>query len=216
IDLANEQKGLVPTSEWKKKTHGIPWQPGENLSIAIGQGYNLVTPLQMAVLTSAVANNGTVYKPNIMTSINSVQGKTVKESSAEVAGKLPAGKETLEIIKKGLYDTVNNRHGTAYWHVRSEKAPISGKTGTAQVIGRRLDDMMESEIVHKHYLTHAWFTGYAPSENPRISVSVILEHGGGGASEAGPVAKEMMLTYLNLDKDNDPAKNAEDREQANE
>ncbi|MFW5975249.1 MAG: penicillin-binding protein 2 [Desulfosalsimonas sp.] len=216
INLSDEKKGLVPTSEWKKKTHGIPWQPGENLSIAIGQGYNLVTPLQMAVVTSAVANNGTLYKPNVMDTIESVQGSSVEESDAEPAGKLPAAQETLEIIKKGLYDTVNKREGTAYWYVHSEETDISGKTGTAQVIGRRLDDMMESEIVHKKHFTHAWFTGYAPSEDPRISVSVIIEHGGGGSSEAGPVAKDMMLTYLNFDNDGESAQNADDREQANE
>lgn len=212
IDLTNESKGLIPTSEWKRKTVGSPWQPGENLSIAIGQGFNLVTPLQMAVLYSAVANNGTLYKPDIMKSIMSVSGTNVEESGPESFGKLPVCRETLEIIKKGLYDAVNKRKGTAYWHVRSEQTPISGKTGTAQVIGRRLDDMPEDEEISRKYFTHAWFIGYAPSNDPEIVVSVLVEHGGGGASVAGPMAKEMMLTHLNPYEGDDSAIGADGRE----
>ncbi|MFP3998215.1 MAG: penicillin-binding protein 2 [Desulfobacterales bacterium] len=212
IDLANESKGLVPTSEWKQKTVGTPWQPGENLSIAIGQGYNLVTPLQMAVLVSAVANNGTLYKPNIVESIMSVKGTTVEESEPEITGKLPVSRDSLEIIKKGLYDAVNHSSGTAYRHVRSGEIPISGKTGTAQVIGRRLDDLLEGETFKKEHLTHAWFAGYAPSDNPQIAVSVLVEHGGGGASEAGPLAKEMMLTYLEPYEEKDSAHGADEQE----
>ncbi|MFP4194052.1 MAG: penicillin-binding protein 2 [Desulfobacterales bacterium] len=212
IDLAKESKGLIPTSEWKQNTVGTPWQPGENLSVAIGQGYNLVTPLQMAVLYSATANGGTLYKPNIMESVMSVNGTTVEKSVPETAGELPAGRETLEIIKKGLYDAVNDRKGTAYSHVRSEKTSISGKTGTAQVIGSRLDDMDEGEKILKEHLTHAWFVGYAPSDDPEIVVSVFVEHGGGGASEAGPLAKEMMLTYLNPYENEKSAQSADDQE----
>ncbi|MFW6052505.1 MAG: penicillin-binding protein 2 [Desulfosalsimonas sp.] len=212
IDLANEAKGLIPTSEWKQKNVGSPWQPGENLSIAIGQGYNLVPPIQMAVLYSAVANNGTLYKPNIMKSIMSVNGMEVEKSASQNIGKLPVSRETLEIIKKGLYDAVNNRKGTAYRHVRSEQTSISGKTGTAQVIGRRLDDLLEDEEISREHFTHAWFVGYAPSNDPEIVVSVLVEHGGGGASEAGPLAKEMMLTYMNPYEEKDSARSAEDQE----
>lgn len=212
ISLANEEGGLVPTSDWKRKNVGIPWQPGENLSIAIGQGYNLVTPLQMAVLTAAVANNGTVYKPGIMESIQSVQGNTVQKSSPEAAGKLPAGKETIETIKKGLYDAVNSRRGTAYRYVRSKEIQISGKTGTAQLVGRRIDDLPEGEEFDEKYLPHAWFVGYAPGDNPRIAVSVLIEHGKGGASAAGPIAKEMMLNYLKPKKDKDSSKDEDNQE----
>ncbi len=203
VALDHEAKGLVPTAQWKKRTLGVPWQPGENLSIAIGQGFNLATPLQMAMLISAVANNGTLYKPNIMKSVRSVQGGIVEKSGSEEAAKLPADKESLEIIKKGLYDTVNNRRGTAYWYVRSKEIDICGKTGTAQVVGRKYED--EKGEVKKKYRPHAWFIGYAPAENPQIAVSVLIEHGGGGSSVAGPVAKEMMLSYLKpgADKDSD-------------
>ncbi|MCF8024308.1 MAG: penicillin-binding protein 2 [Desulfobacteraceae bacterium] len=210
--LANEEDGLIPTSDWKRNKIGIPWQPGENLSIAIGQGYNLVTPLQMAVLTAAVANNGTVYKPNIMEAVKSVKGGLVEKSSPQAAGKLPVSQESLEIIKKGLYNAVNNKHGTAYWYARSEEIPISGKTGTAQLVGRRSDDLAEGEEFDRKHLPHAWFVGYAPSHNPRIAVSVLIEHGEGGASAAGPVAKEMMLTYLNTDEEKGSAKEADNQE----
>ncbi len=212
IILEDESKGLIPTSEWKQRSIGIPWQPGENLSIAIGQGYNLATPLQMAVLTAAVANGGTLYKPNIMESIKSVQGSEVEESGPETAGRLPVAQESLEIIKKGLYDAVNSRKGTAYWHVRSDEIPISGKTGTAQVVGRRHDDLQEGETFDEKHLPHAWFVGYAPSDGSGIAVSVLIEHGDGGASTAGPVAKEMVLSYLTPGRDEDSSPDEKDQE----
>lgn len=201
IALAHEAAGLIPTAEWKRRNVGVPWQPGENLSIAIGQGYNLVTPLQMAVLTSAVANDGTFYQPKVMKQVRSVQGRSIKTLTPEPMGKLPASDRSLEIIQKGLYDVVNKRNGTAYWHVRAKDVSISGKTGTAQVVGRREEPGPEGEKEEekrkRKYLPHAWFIGYAPSEQPEIAVSVLIEHGEHGSSTAGPIAREVMMTYLN-------------------
>ncbi|MBS0013397.1 MAG: penicillin-binding protein 2, partial [Desulfobacterales bacterium] len=149
---------------------------------------------QMAMLTAAVANGGSVYKPRIMRCVESVQGRTVQTGESGVQTRLPASQETLEIIRKGLYDVVNHRKGTAYWYVRSKEIPISGKTGTAEVISRKAGQ--EEADQGDQYLPHAWFVGYAPSDRPEIAVSVFIEHGEHGSSGAGPLAKEMMLSYL--------------------
>ncbi len=202
IDLGNEAPGLVPTASWKRNRFGEPWFAGETLPVAIGQGYNLTTPLQMGMLTAAVANGGSMYKPQIMRFVQNVGGNIEKSTSPEELGRLPASDETLEIIREGLYNVVNDRNGTAYWHVRSDEVDISGKTGTAQVISRLTEeiDLMTtdeiSEETRRRLLPHAWFVGYAPSDDPEIAVSVIIEHGEGGASTAGPIAKEMMESYI--------------------
>jgi penicillin-binding protein 2 len=194
IDMGMESSGLVPTSEWKQRRFGVPWQAGETLSIAIGQGYNLATPLQMLVLTAAVANGGTLYKPLIIRTVRSVEGIDVLTASPEKTGVLPVSPENLAIVKKGLWKVVNSEKGTARHHVRSKRAEISGKTGTAQVVSRRADD---HEIHRKDVIRpHAWFVGYAPSDDPQIAVVVLIEHGGAGSSTAGPIAREMMLSWL--------------------
>lgn len=195
IHLDGEADGFIPTAEWKRRQYGIPWQRGETLSIAIGQGYNLVTPLQMAVLISAIANGGVRYQPTILKTIETVEGKQVKNGASDISGRLPASKKTLKIIRKGLWRVVNARHGTAYWHVRDKSVEISGKTGTAQIISRKKGEG-RSEDIGDRYKPHAWFIGYAPSENPKIAVSVLVEHGEHGSSGAGPIAGKLMQNYL--------------------
>ncbi|OGR50795.1 MAG: penicillin-binding protein 2, partial [Desulfobacula sp. RIFOXYB2_FULL_45_6] len=132
IQLEDERKGLIPTSSWKKKRFNEPWHRGETLSIAIGQGYDLVTPIQMAVFIAAVGNGGTLYKPRIVSAIEGSQGNLIKEIPIEIKGKLPVGKKTLEIIQKGLLDVVETDRGTAK-RIRLKHVKIAGKTGTAQV-----------------------------------------------------------------------------------
>lgn len=194
IDLDREAAGLIPTSEWKQRRFGIPWQAGETLSISIGQGYNLTTPLQMLSLIAAVANGGALYRPIIAKTVRSVEGIDVLAASPEKIGNLPASPENLAIVQKGLWKVVNGGRGTARAYVRADFVEICGKTGTAQVVSRKSDD---TKIHRKDAIRpHAWFVGYAPSGNPRIAVAVLIEHGGGGSSTAGPLAKEMMLSYL--------------------
>jgi penicillin-binding protein 2 len=195
INLDHEASGLVPTSTWKRRRTGIAWQGGETLSVAIGQGYNLVTPLQMLVLTSAVANGGLRYKPLIMKSIETADGKTILKSKSQISGKLPASKQTLEIIKRGLWEVVNTQKGTgriAY----IEGVDVSGKTGTAQVVGRKDNNVQPESEISDHLKAHAWFVSYAPSIDPKIAVAVIIEHGEHGSSAAAPIAKEIIKTYL--------------------
>ncbi len=194
VDLGMEGAGLVPTSEWKQRRFGVPWQAGETLSVSIGQGYNLTTPMQMLVLTAAVANGGTLYRPIIVKSVRSVEGTDVMTASPKKIGNLPASPENLAIVKKGLWKVVNSGRGTARAYVRADHVEMSGKTGTAQVVSRKSDD---TKIHRKDVIRpHAWFVGYAPSDQPRIAVSVLIENGGSGSSTAGPIAREMMLSYL--------------------
>ncbi len=195
IHLYQEATGLVPTSGWKKRRTGILWQRGETLPVAIGQGYDLVTPLQMLVLTAAVANGGTRYIPKILKEIKTPEGEIVIKSKSRSIGKLPASKHTLDIIKKSLWRVVNSERGTGRI-ARIRGIDISGKTGTAQLFGNKDDEDKPDKIVPEHLKDHAWFVAYAPSNNPEIAVTVLVEHGEHGSSSAAPIAREIIKTYL--------------------
>ena len=195
INLDKEAKGLIPTAAWKKRRIGIPWQRGETLSVAIGQGFNLATPLQMAGMTAAIASGGTRYKPIIMESIKTPDGRGLYQSEPQVIGKVPVSERTLGLLKTGLWAVVNSDHGTARGS-RLADIEISGKTGTSQVISRKKDDTRSEEERPAHLRPHAWFVAYAPSENPVIAVAVLIEHGEHGSSAAAPVARELIKAYL--------------------
>lgn len=196
IDLISEEDGLVPSEKWKKTRLKQPWYSGETLSVAIGQGYNLVTPIQMAVLAAAVANGGTIKKPLIMKKIETVEGAMVMQGQTVDLGGIPADPATLAIIREGLWKVVNDPHGTAYYRVHSSSFDISGKTGTAQVVASPAEKEGQLAGLIDAIKPHAWFIAYAPSEKPRIAVAVVVEHGGHGSSVAGPIAKEMISMYL--------------------
>ncbi len=195
INLDKEAKGLIPTAAWKKRRTGVPWQKGETLSIAIGQGFNLATPLQMVGLTAAIANGGTRYRPMILEAIKSPDGRIIHQSQPEVIGKVPISERTLELVRTGLWAVVNSDHGTARGS-RLADIEISGKTGTSQVIGRKKDDTRSENEMPAHLRPHAWFVAYAPSNAPIIAVAVLVEHGEHGSSAAAPVARELIKTYL--------------------
>jgi penicillin-binding protein 2 len=198
VNLDHEAEGLIPTSAWKKRRTGTSWQRGETLSVAIGQGYDLVTPMQMLVLISAIANGGKIYKPLILKAVKTADDAIVIQGKSQLVGQLPAGKKTLKIIQKGLWEVVNGLKGTGrIAHVRG--IDISGKTGTAQVVGRDTDRNISKKKTAHHLKAHAWFVAYAPSEDPKIAVTVIVEHGEHGSSAAAPIAREIIRTYLEED-----------------
>lgn len=199
INLDHEAEGLIPNSAWKKRRTGISWQGGETLSVAIGQGYDLSTPLQMLVLTSALANGGTRYKPLILKWVKTADGDIVIQSKKQVMGRLPAGKNTLSIVKKGLREVVNSPKGTG-WIAHIKGMDISGKTGTAQIVGRKKDPNVSEKDIPDHFKAHAWFVSYAPSVDPQIAVAVLVEHGEHGSSAAAPIAREIIRTYLEKDE----------------
>lgn len=195
IRLAHERPGLIPTSAWKKKRFKEPWQAGETLSISIGQGFNLVTPLQMAVFISAVGNNGTLYRPRLVKSVQDAKGQVIREIEPEITGGLPASKKNLAIVRQGLLDVVHGNRGTAR-HIRLPGVQIAGKTGTAQVFSRKAGEKFDNKKLKRTLQDHAWFVCYAPAQDPKIAIAVIIEHGEHGASAAAPVAKELIHAYL--------------------
>jgi penicillin-binding protein 2 len=200
VNVDHEAKGLIPTAAWKKSRTGIGWQLGETLSVAIGQGYNLVTPLQMMTLISEIANGGIRYKPLILRKVETARGEIVNENNSKVTGKSPASQRTLEIVTKGLWEAVNKRKGTA-WIAHVDDVDISGKTGTAQLVSRTgSNDNAAIDKTNKlnQLKPHAWFAAYAPSKAPQIAVVVIVEHGEHGSIAAAPIARELIATYLSI------------------
>jgi penicillin-binding protein 2 len=195
IFLDQEAHGLIPTAAWKQKRIGIPWQKGETLSVAIGQGFNLVTPIQMAVLAAAVGNGGNRYQPIILDRIQSVDGEIIQKNEPRLTGKLPISPLNLERVKLGLWKVVNGEHGTARGS-RLADIDMSGKTGTSQVVSRKEDEALAEEDIPIHLRAHAWFVAYAPSEQPTIAVAVVVEHGEHGSGAAAPIAREIIKTYL--------------------
>jgi len=195
IRLANERPGLIPTSAWKKTRFKEPWQAGETLSISIGQGFDLVTPLQMAVFISAVGNNGTLYRPRLVKSVQDAKGQVIREIEPEITGGLPVSQKNLAIVRQGLFEVVNGNRGTAR-QIRLPGVEIAGKTGTAQVFSRKAGEKFDNKKLKRTLQDHAWFVCYAPAQDPKIAIAVIIEHGEHGSSAAAPVAKELIHTYF--------------------
>jgi penicillin-binding protein 2 len=195
IELEHEKPGLVPTSAWKKMKKNEKWQDGETLSVAIGQGFNLATPLQICRMTAAIVNGGKLYKPQIIEAIKDPDGSTLKKIEPELLGKVNGSAQDREFIIRGLIDAVNTRHGTAT-SAKMENIIVGGKTGTAQVVRMtKFKSMPESQLPRK-YKDHAWFTCFAPAEKPEIAVTVLVEHSGHGGSVAAPIAKQILEMYF--------------------
>ncbi|MDJ0784334.1 MAG: penicillin-binding protein 2 [Desulfosarcinaceae bacterium] len=195
VGLYPEGRGLVPTAAWKKKRVGVSWQRGETLSVAIGQGYNLTTPIQLAMLTAAVANGGDRLQPSLVKSIKTAEGHLVTQAQRKLVGHLPVNPTNLDLVKHGLWTVVNHTKGTAY-KARIEGLEMCGKTGTAQVIGRKPGVNISEEDLAQHLKPHAWFVGYAPAIDPKIAVAVIVENGEHGSSAAAPVVSAVIRHYL--------------------
>jgi len=183
ISLPNQKKGIIPNKKWKKNKMGESWYAGETLIAGIGQGFVLTNPLQLAVMTSIIASDGKYVKPTLVKNNNNVF-KTNKKYLNEI-----------QIIKKALFKVVNEKKGTAY-NSRLEDIKFAGKTGTSQVkritlSERESDDFRKKEQEWKNR-DHALFVGYMPHDEPKYAISVIIEHGGSGASTAAPIAKQIF------------------------
>jgi len=196
IDLPREKSGLVPTRQWKKDRFGAPWHAGETIPLAIGQGYNLVTPLQLANAYAALANGGTLYRPRIVKQIESTDGRILKSFPPKIAGLLPVRSPNIAIINKALWGVVNEKGGTGYLLKRAQQ-DVAGKTGTAQVVGLPQNAKERSmKVMTAETNDHALFVCFAPSENPEIVIAVILENAGHGGSTAAPVARKLVDVYF--------------------
>jgi len=196
IPFGNEKPGIVPTSSWKMRRFGIPWQAGETLSVAIGQGFNLLSPIQIACLVSAVANGGTLYQPNIIRAVKAPHGEVLKEFLPLELKTIPASPATLEMIRQAMWGAVNSPGGTG-GRARIDGFDVAGKTGTAQVIQRREGRAGPSS---PDLQDHAWFVCFAPASRPEITVVVLVEHGGGGGATAAPIARKVLESYFQRKK----------------
>jgi len=198
IDLFHEVGGLMPTEEWKQQTYNQPWNPGETLSAAIGQSYNLITPLQLAVAYSTLVNGGNLYRPYVLSKIETLEGDIVRRVSPELVSNHKINPSHLAAVKQGLFDVVNAPHGTALVYTKSKLVEISGKSGTVQVFNyanREEAFRLKCETLPFERRNHAWFVGYAPRENPEIVVAVFGMHQCAGSREAGPVVKAVIEKY---------------------
>ncbi len=194
IELPNEKPGLVPTSTWKEKTHGVPWYLGETISVSVGQGFLLATPLQMLVAYSAIANGGWLMKPQLVEKIVAHDGRVGRDFTPVNRGRILVSSQTINILRRALEGVVNEENGTART-IRMDGLEIAGKTGTAQVV-RMSKRERDIEKIPYRFRDHAWFVGYAPFDDPRIAVAVVVEHGGFGSKAAAPVALQVIKTYL--------------------
>lgn len=181
IDLEGEKRGLVPDLDWSLRARGTPWYPGETISVAIGQGPLLVTPLQMASLLAVVANGGYRVEPHL-----------VARDSPAPRQRVAIARESLEAVRRALWAVVNDRGTGAI--ARLENVEIAGKTGTAQVVAQK--NRIDSSKLPFEQRDHAWFGSFAPAENAELVVVVFVEHGGKGSVEAAPLAKIIYEKYF--------------------
>ena len=201
IDLDGEKPGLVPTRAWKKAVIGRGWQRGETLISAIGQGFVLTTPLQLAVMIARVINGGRAIRPRLRRVVD-VDGVEWNDGAppADPAdpGSIGYSPEALRLVANALDSVVNNPRGTAYKaRIKTESQAMGGKTGTAQVrrisVAEREKGVLKNKDLAWRERDHALFVGYAPVQAPRYAVSVIVEHGGGGSSVAAPIARDILM-----------------------
>lgn len=185
IDLYGEEKGLVPDNDWKVKTYGQGWYPGDSLHMAIGQGFVLTTPLQVLGFTSLVAADGNLFKPHLLLKVVKDEAVVVKQPQPEVLVAKVVSRDHLKLVKSGL-QAVPMEGGTA-WPFFTFPIPTAGKTGTA-------------EYGDPKGKTHAWYTSYAPVDDPKIVMTVLIEGGGEGSSVASPVAKEIYRWFFSENK----------------
>ena len=197
LDTAGEASGLVPSTAWKRRVHGEAWYPGESVITSIGQGYLLATPLQLAQMTARIAMNGVGYKPRFVIA----QRETKEDGFAPLEPTaLPSidlkQQEHWQQVLIGMRAVVNGRTGTARNISKGASYDIAGKSGTAQVISIAQDSEYEEADIAQHLRDHALFIAYAPIEQPKIAVAVIVENGGSGSRIAAPIARKVMDAYL--------------------
>lgn len=199
LGLGGEASGIIPDRAWKKKARGEPWYPGETLSAAIGQGYNLVTPLQMAVLTATVANGGTLYRPGIVRGVSGGESATAERLAASMVRMLGVKDRNLKAVRNALEGVVHEERGTgraaAVKGVRS-----AGKTGTAQVVRMKKGaEKTDEDQIPLRFRDHAWFVSYAPAVGRgEFAIAVVVEHGGHGGSASAPLAGEILASLRDM------------------
>ena len=197
VDSTGERSGLLPSREWKRRNEGMPWFPGETLITGIGQGALLVTPLQLANSTAAFSVKGTRYQPHLVKSVEKIPDYNRIDIASRVAGRYEIQKQiNWEHVHKAMVNVVHGLRGTAHRISFGMQYKTAGKTGTAQVFEIAQDAEYEEDEVAEKLRDHALFVSYAPADEPRIAVAVIVENGGHGSSVAAPIARRIMDAYL--------------------
>jgi penicillin-binding protein 2 len=195
IDIQGEIDGLLPTPEWKMRRYKQPWYQGETVIAGIGQGYTLVTPLQLAQATAILANKGVAMKPHLVTQIQKAMTGASQLIPTVIQDKIDLNPDNLEIVKRGMID-VTLPGGTAASVGANATYAIAAKTGTAQVIGIKQNEKYNANSINERHRDHALFIAYAPADDPKIALAVIVENGQHGGSTAGPIARKVMDYYL--------------------
>lgn len=202
IDLPGERSGIMPSRIWKKNARGASWFDGDTINVSIGQGFMLTTPLQLAVMTARIASRGDLIQPQIVKSINGVENPTIKVTeSSKISDK------HWNYIHESMRDVVHSNRGTARGINKDLTYNIAGKTGTAQVISINANDEYDRSKISKRQWDHALFVAFAPAENPKIAVALIVENGEHGSSAAAPIARTVIDTYIKSVMSNNDAQN---------
>jgi len=189
IDLPGEAKGLVPDPTWKRKTIGDIWTIGDTYNMSIGQGYVLATPLQIANMTAAIANGGTLYKPQLVRDVRDTEGRIARALEPQALRQMRVDPHNLALVREGMREAA--MRGTALGANLAD-VNVAAKTGTAEFYGPKVDG---------HLPTHAWFTAFAPYENPQVVVTVFVYGGGEGSKIAAPIAADILRAYFHLPAD---------------
>ncbi|MEZ2350668.1 penicillin-binding protein 2 [Caballeronia sp. RCC_10] len=197
IDIAGEARGILPSTEWKRKAYKKPeqqrWYEGETISLGIGQGYNSFTILQLAHATSTLANNGIVMKPHLVRDIENPLTKAERTVVRDPSDKIPVRQQDVDFIKRAMEGVITN--GTAAKVFAGAPYLAAGKTGTAQVYSLQGANY-RGHATAEHLRDHALFIAFAPAEQPKIALALIVENGGWGAESAGPIARKVLDYYL--------------------
>lgn len=210
IDLEGETSGLLPSQDWKMKRYQQIWYPGDTVSVGIGQGYSLVTPLQLAFATATLANNGVAYKPHLVREVRSLRSSENRFIAKDPIFDLNIDPAHLDLVKRAMVG-VTQPGGTAVYASLGTPYRIAGKTGTAQVIAMKQNEKYDAEKVDERHRDHAWFIAFAPAEKPKIALVVLVENGGHGGGTAAPIARKVLDYYL-LGKVPKPLADAEVKE----
>lgn len=191
-----EAQGLIPSSKWKREARGQPWYGGETLSVAIGQGYTSVTPLQVANFIATLANGGTLYQPYVVLRHESADGAVMDILKPKAIRQLSLPPPHLEAVRRGMWGVVNDAKGTGR-RARHKMIEIAGKTGTAQVVRLGKERGAKGQaLLPEHQRDHAWFVAFAPMESPRVVVIVMIENAGKGGSNFAALAKTLIEAHL--------------------
>jgi penicillin-binding protein 2 len=198
IDISGEKPGLLPTPAWKKQAFKRPedqiWFPGETVNFGVGQGYLLVTPLQLAHMAAMLAERGKSFQPRVVMGVRDAAGRIIRNNPVPIPGARNISDVNWDLVLRGMIGATT--YGTAAAISKDARYTIAGKTGTAQVFTVAQNARYNAKTVAERLRDHAWFIAFAPAESPRIAVCVLVENGGFGASAAAPIARSVMDAYL--------------------